>query len=198
MRIEASFSRLCCRCRPRRSCRRAAATGAAAAGAAARWGGAGNHARARRHGTRTHRRARAACRTALNEHRASLDRDPRGDLVVRAEVMAIDITDEALASAIKARFSRVAHAGIRGSRCEDHGVADTGGMAPLADSSAFASSIPKARTTTTTSISIAARSHHRDREAGRTAHPRRQASGHRVGLIDGGVEAKHEAFARHT
>ena len=41
----------------------------------------------------------------LNDHRAELDRDPRGDLVVRAEVIAIDITDAALASAIQARFS---------------------------------------------------------------------------------------------
>jgi len=41
----------------------------------------------------------------LNDHRASLDRDPRGDLVVRAEVIAIDIKDAALASAIQARFS---------------------------------------------------------------------------------------------
>lgn len=31
-----------------------------------------------------------------NEHRAELDRDPRGELVVRAEVVAIDITDAAL------------------------------------------------------------------------------------------------------
>lgn len=31
-----------------------------------------------------------------NEHRAELDRDPRGELVVRAEVVAVDITDAAL------------------------------------------------------------------------------------------------------
>ena len=41
----------------------------------------------------------------LRDHRGSLDRDPRGDLVVRAEVIAIDITDAALANAIKARFA---------------------------------------------------------------------------------------------
>ena len=40
----------------------------------------------------------------LREHRAELDRDPRGDLVVRAEVIAIDITDAALAARVKARF----------------------------------------------------------------------------------------------
>ncbi|HEV7605733.1 MAG TPA: S8 family serine peptidase [Steroidobacteraceae bacterium] len=40
----------------------------------------------------------------FDEHRAELDRDVRGDLVVRAEVIAIDITDDALALALKARF----------------------------------------------------------------------------------------------
>src|SRR5688572_7649853 len=40
----------------------------------------------------------------LAEHRRELDRDARGDLVIRAEVIAIDITDAALAGALKARF----------------------------------------------------------------------------------------------
>jgi subtilisin family serine protease len=40
----------------------------------------------------------------LDEHRAELDRSPPGDLIVRAEVVAIDITDEALARALKERF----------------------------------------------------------------------------------------------
>jgi hypothetical protein len=40
----------------------------------------------------------------FSEHRAELDRDPSGDLVVRAEVVAIDITDEALARAVKNDF----------------------------------------------------------------------------------------------
>jgi hypothetical protein len=41
----------------------------------------------------------------LREHRAELDRDPRGDLVVRAEVIAIDITQAALDKALAAKFS---------------------------------------------------------------------------------------------
>jgi hypothetical protein len=41
----------------------------------------------------------------FNEHRAELDRDPRGELVVRAEVVAIDITPDALDKALAARFS---------------------------------------------------------------------------------------------
>jgi len=40
----------------------------------------------------------------LREHRAELDRDPRGDLVVRAEVVAIDITPAALVRALDAKF----------------------------------------------------------------------------------------------
>src|SRR5262245_40103406 len=40
----------------------------------------------------------------FEQHRAELDRDPRGDLVVRAEVVAIDITDAALDKAKKSDF----------------------------------------------------------------------------------------------
>jgi subtilisin family serine protease len=40
----------------------------------------------------------------LRENRAELDRDPRGELVVRAEVVAIDITPAALEKAIAAGF----------------------------------------------------------------------------------------------
>jgi subtilisin family serine protease len=41
----------------------------------------------------------------FNEHRAELDRDPRGELVVRAEVIAIDITPPALDKALAAKFT---------------------------------------------------------------------------------------------
>jgi subtilisin family serine protease len=40
----------------------------------------------------------------FSEHRADLDRDTLGELVVRAEVMAIDITDQALARALQEKF----------------------------------------------------------------------------------------------
>ncbi len=40
----------------------------------------------------------------LAAHRNELDRDSRGELVIRAEVIAIDITDAALAAVLKARF----------------------------------------------------------------------------------------------
>jgi hypothetical protein len=41
----------------------------------------------------------------FDAHRAELDRDPRGELVVRAEVVAIDITEPALAKALDEKFS---------------------------------------------------------------------------------------------
>ena len=40
----------------------------------------------------------------FEQHRAELDRDPRGELVVRAEVVAIDITESALVKAKQADF----------------------------------------------------------------------------------------------
>jgi hypothetical protein len=40
----------------------------------------------------------------FNEHRAELDRDPRGELVVRAEVVALDITPAALDRALAESF----------------------------------------------------------------------------------------------
>lgn len=54
----------------------------------------------------------------LNEHRAELDRDPRGELVVRAEVVGIDITQAALDKAVAAKFlvmrtEEMANLGIR-------------------------------------------------------------------------------------
>src|SRR6188768_1522070 len=40
----------------------------------------------------------------FNEHRAELDRSPPGDLIVRAQVVGFDITEEALARVQKAQF----------------------------------------------------------------------------------------------
>src|ERR1043165_6336863 len=42
--------------------------------------------------------------TLARDHRAELDRDPRGELVVRAEVIAIDITEAALQRALAEHF----------------------------------------------------------------------------------------------
>src|SRR5690348_15555089 len=46
----------------------------------------------------------ARSRQLFEQHRAELDRDPRGELVVRSEVVAIDITDAALTTATRADF----------------------------------------------------------------------------------------------
>ena len=131
----------------------------------------------------------------FDEHRAELDRSPGGDLVVRAEVIAIDITDTALANAIKARFSvlrtrEFAELGVKitvlqtpegwsaprglkrlrkldpeGSYDFNHIYFDVGTAGASAASN---------------EVSAAASA-----EGG---------AGHRVGLIDGGVEATHEAL----
>src|SRR4051794_22853440 len=42
--------------------------------------------------------------TLARDHRAELDRDPRGELVIRAEVVAIDITPPALERALADHF----------------------------------------------------------------------------------------------
>jgi subtilisin family serine protease len=133
----------------------------------------------------------------FNDHRAELDRAPGGDLVVRAEVIAIDISDEALANAIKARFSvlraRVfAELGLKitvlqtpegwnasrglkrlrkldpeGTYDYNHIYFDVGEVAPAP----------------ATDSAIASG------ESG---------AGHRVGLVDGGVEATHESLRSNT
>jgi subtilisin family serine protease len=132
----------------------------------------------------------------FNDHRAELDRDPRGDLVVRAEVIAIDITDAALANAIKARFSvlrkrEFAELGVKitvlqtpegwsaprglkrlrkldpeGTYDYNHIYFDVGDGTAPAVANTNAPAMP----------------------------PAESGAGHRVGLIDGGVEATHEAL----
>src|SRR4051794_11392908 len=42
--------------------------------------------------------------TLSREHRAELDRDPRGELVIRAEVVGIDVTEDALKRALADDF----------------------------------------------------------------------------------------------
>jgi subtilisin family serine protease len=135
----------------------------------------------------------------FDDHRADLDRSTGGDLVVRAEVIAIDISDAALANAIKARFSvlrtrEFAELGVKvtvlrtpegwnaarglkrlrkldpeGEYDYNHIYFDVGEVAGAAASPA---ATPAARTDS--------------------------GVGHRVGLIDGGVEATHEALRTNT
>ena len=88
------------------------------------------------------------------EHRAELDRDPAGELVVRAEVVAVDITDAALQRALEkhfllARTQELPDLGVKISVLRKAGTRGAG-------SRSCASSIPPAPMTTTTSISTAA------------------------------------------
>jgi hypothetical protein len=135
----------------------------------------------------------------FNENRARLDRDPRGELVVRAEVVAIDITPAALEKAVTADF-RV----LRAEELPDLGVRITILQTPEGMSAArglkrlrkldpegsydfnhvyldsgegsLAAAVTAARNTA-------------DETTGRIA------SG-RVGLIDGGVDDSHQALRR--
>ena len=130
----------------------------------------------------------------LREHRAELDRSPPGDLIVRAQVVGIDITEEALARVQKAQFvvlrtRELADLGVKitvlqtpegmnasrglkrlrkldpeGTYDYNHVYLDSG--AEIADASPRANSGSKAT-------------------YGGTG---------RVGLIDGGVDDKHEVF----
>ena len=63
----------------------------------------------------------------VRQHRAELDRDPRGELVVRAEVVAIDITAAALEQRAAGAIPGAAHRRSRRPRREDHRAADARG-----------------------------------------------------------------------
>lgn len=131
----------------------------------------------------------------FNDHRAELDRDPQGELVVRAEVIAIDITDAALANAIQARF-RV----LRTREFAELGVKITvlqtpeGWNAPrglkrlrkLDPEGTYDYNHIYFDVGEVTAVTPAA--------SAPAMTPAESGSGHRVGLIDGGVEATHEAL----
>jgi hypothetical protein len=129
----------------------------------------------------------------LRENRTELDRDPRGDLVVRAEVVAIDITDDALALALQALFrvrrtqelgdlqvkitvlqtpeGMSASRGLKRLRKLDPAGTYDYNHVYLDGGTETVSAVPRA--------DPAAQTH---------------AGNARVGLIDGGVDAKHEVF----
>jgi len=134
----------------------------------------------------------------FDDHRAELDRSTGGDLVVRAEVIAIDITDAALANAIKARFSvlrtrELAELGVKITvlRTPEGWNAARGlkRLRKLDPEGAYdynhiyfdVGEVTAGATTATTPAASA--------DSG---------AGHRVGLIDGGVEATHEALRTNT
>jgi len=130
----------------------------------------------------------------LAQNRAELDRDPRGDLVVRAEVIGIDVTPDALANAQKAKFvvlrtQDLAELGVRITVLQTpEGMSASRGLKRLRkldpegtydfnhvylDSGA--EDVSTARPANVPSPTRPGRS--------------------RIGLIDGGVDADHEVFA---
>jgi subtilisin family serine protease len=128
----------------------------------------------------------------FREHRAELDRDPVGDLVVRAEIIAIDVTDVALDRALAENFlvkrtTELADLGVRITVLQTpDGWSATRGLRRLRkldpqgsydfnhvylDGGERAAAAPAVAPTTT------------------------GAGSSRVGLIDGGVDTRHKAFA---
>jgi subtilisin family serine protease len=131
----------------------------------------------------------------LADNRSRLDRDSHGDLVIRAEVIAIDITDAALAGALKARFLV-----LRTQDLQDLGVKITvlqtpEGMSATRGLKRLRKLDPEgAYDYNHVYLDSAAQD---DNSAPRAVNaPKNIIAGRgRVGLIDGGVDPNHEAFA---
>ena len=131
----------------------------------------------------------------FNEHRAQLDRDPNGELVVRAEVVAIDITAEALAGAQKADFIV-----LRTQDLVDLGVKITVLQTPKGMSASRG--LKRLRKLDPEGTYDFNHVYLDSGQAGTSPSDKsgQDASRHfggtgRIGLIDGGVDDKHEAFA---
>jgi subtilisin family serine protease len=131
----------------------------------------------------------------FNEHRAELDRDPRGDLVVRAEVIAIDITAPALEKAVAAKFSV-----LRTEELADLGVKITLLQTPEGMSAARGlkrlRKLDPAGSYDFNHVYLDSGLASQERFQRATAEPGAAGlgAGGRVGLIDGGVEGAHQAL----
>lgn len=132
----------------------------------------------------------------FNGNRAVLDRDPRGDLVIRAEVIAIDMTEAALAGALKARFVV-----LRTQTLADLDVKITVLQTPEGMSASRGlkrlRKLDPEGTYDFNHIYLDSAAHEDGPASPRanTASAPHDSGTGRVGLIDGGVDAKHEAFA---
>jgi subtilisin family serine protease len=135
----------------------------------------------------------------FNDHRAQLDRDPHGELVVRAEVLAIDITPAALENALAAKFNV-----LRTGQLADLGLSVTILQTPAGMSAARG--LKRLRQVDPQGIydynhvyldsgELLARDSVSNTPAA-PAKPATSASPARVGLIDGGVDAGHQIFSR--
>jgi subtilisin family serine protease len=142
-------------------------------------------------------------RRLLDQHHEDLDRDPRGELVVRAEVVAIDITPAALDKARAADFSVV-----RSEDLADLGVTITVLRTPEGMSAARGLKRLRKLDPEGTydfnhvyldsghglaALERGARPHRRASESEAGGAASGSGSG-RVGLIDGGVDTGHVAF----
>jgi hypothetical protein len=133
----------------------------------------------------------------LREHRAELDRDPRGELVVRAEVVAIDIRQAALDQALAARFQV-----LRTLELEDLGFKLT--ILQVPEGMSAARGLKKLRKLDPDGVydfNHVYLDGAGTGPAGSAAPPRAAnlpsspgAGGMRIGLIDGGIDAGHQAF----
>lgn len=130
----------------------------------------------------------------FNEHRAELDRSPPGDLIVRAQVVGVDITTEALARVLKERFAvlrtvELADLGVQITVLQTpEGVSASRGLKRLRK-------LDPEGTYDYNHVYLDGGG-----EVGSAA-PRAQGKStpmhtgtSRVGLIDGGVDVNHEAF----
>jgi hypothetical protein len=134
----------------------------------------------------------------LRENRAELDRDSRGDLVVRAEVVAIDITQPALDKALSARFlvlrtEELADLGLKITILQTpEGMSASRGLKRLRkldpEGTYDYNHVYLDSGEIGTPRSGASRGRASGQPAGGMGGPRR------VGLIDGGVDAGHQAL----
>jgi len=126
-------------------------------------------------------------------HRAELDRDTAGELVVRAEVVAIDITDDALALAQKARFvvlrtKELADLDVKITVLQTpEGMSATRGLKRLRK-------LDPEGTYDYNHVYLDSGTQAAAAPAAKKAEPIHGGTG-RVGLIDGGVDDQHEVFA---
>ena len=134
----------------------------------------------------------------LREHRAALDRDPRGALVVRAEVIAIDITQSALDKALAAKFivlrtGELADLGVRLTILQTpEGMSASRGLKRLRKLDPEGSYDFNHVYLDSGEIDLA--------QARRVTAVNQPAVGGgangRVGLIDGGIDGAHQSFGR--
>lgn len=135
----------------------------------------------------------------FNENRAQLDRDPHGELVVRAEIIAIDVTPAALEKALAAKFSvlrigQLADLGVNITILQTpEGVSATRGLRRLRKMDPDGAY--DYNHVYLDSGELLAQGNVEGTPSA-VASPVGRAGAARIGLIDAGVDGGHQAFAR--